>query len=200
MLKTRTKIVCTIGPSSWDKNIIKKLAQSGMDVIRMNMAHGTYEEHSRTISRIRTVARELNQPLAIEVDLQGPKIRVGEIAGDGVELRSSQKLVFSTNPKLAKKVASDLSRDKIFIQYPNLHKDVEAGARLLLADGTMGVKVLKVEGHDIVCEVVFRDGEVNESTVRLAASHPTHRVRVESSLRLVASIFSRWFSRSRQLA
>ncbi|MFC1721724.1 pyruvate kinase [Patescibacteria group bacterium] len=154
MIKTRTKIVCTIGPSSWEKMAIKKLAESGMNVIRMNMAHGTYDEHARTIKRIREVEREVGRPLAIEVDLQGPKIRVGEIAGDGIELKPGQEMVFSTNPKLVKKATKDLAKDKVFVQYPNLHQDVEPGASLLLADGTMGVKVLNVDGQDIVCKII----------------------------------------------
>ena len=119
MLK-RTKIVCTIGPSSWRRETIKKMAVAGMDVVRLNMAHGTYQEQTETIKKIREVARELNKPIAIEVDLQGPKIRVGEIAGAGVELVSGQKVVFSTNSKLKNSPAADLKRDKIFIQYPKL--------------------------------------------------------------------------------
>lgn len=152
-MTNRTKIVCTVGPASWEKGTILDMAKSGMDVVRVNMAHGKYEEHSQTFKKIREVGRELNLPLGIMVDLQGPKIRVGEMA-PGVELRPGAKIVFSTAEKLRDKAASDLSRDKIFVQYPNLHKDVEPGARLLLADGTMGVKVISVDGQDIVCEVI----------------------------------------------
>jgi pyruvate kinase len=150
----RTKIVCTIGPSSWQQETIRKMAVAGMDVVRINMAHGSYKEQAQTIKKIRAVARELNKPIAIEVDLQGPKIRVGEIAGDGLKLISGKKVVFSTNPKLKNTPVADLARDKIFIQYPNLHRDVEVGARLLLVDGAMSVKVTAVDGHDIVCQVL----------------------------------------------
>jgi len=152
-MMNRTKIVCTIGPASWEESAIRDMAKSGMNVVRVNMAHGKYEEHVETFRKIRAVGRDLDLPLGIMVDLQGPKIRVGEIAS-GVELREGAKIVFSTSKRIKDKVASDLSKDKIFVQYPNLHKDVEPGARLLLADGTMGVKVISVDGQDIVCEVI----------------------------------------------
>ncbi len=149
----RTKIVCTIGPSSWEEKTILEMGKAGMDVVRVNMAHGTYEEHQRTFSRIRKASRDMKRPIGIMVDLQGPKIRVGEIAEE-VELLEGEKVVFSTSTRLKDKVTKDLGKDKIFVQYPNLHKDVEPGARLLLADGTMGVKVVSIDGQDIVCEVV----------------------------------------------
>ena len=155
MQNTRTKIVCTIGPSSWEEKTLRALVEQGMDVVRINMAHGTYAEHAKTLAKIRKVARELDKPLAIEVDLQGPKIRVGNILDKGLELIEGERLVFSTNPELAKTTAKDLSRDKIFVQYPNLHKDVDEGARLLLADGKMSVKVVSIDNYDIVCEVVI---------------------------------------------
>jgi len=125
-----------------------------MDVVRLNMSHGTHDQHHQTIQNIREVSRELEVPLGIEVDLQGPKIRVGEIAPKGIELTEGERIVFSTNPKLAKKVTMDPGKDKIFIQYRHLHKDVEPGARLLLADGTMAVKVESIDGDDIVCRVL----------------------------------------------
>ncbi len=130
------------------------MARAGMDMVRLNMAHGKYEEHRQIIELIRDISRELSIPLGIEVDLQGPKIRVGEIAEEGVKLVEGKELVFTTNPKYAKKTARDLSADKIFVQYHNLHRDVEPGARLLLADGKMAVKVLAIHGYDIVCRVM----------------------------------------------
>lgn len=154
MLKNRTKIVCTIGPACWDRKILTAMARAGMDMVRLNMAHGKYEEHQKLIALIREIGRELEIPLGIEVDLQGPKIRVGEIADPGVELVEGKELVFTTNPKYAKKIVGDLSRDKVYVQYHNLHRDVEVGARMMLADGKMCVKVLNVHGYDIVCRVM----------------------------------------------
>ena len=154
MLKNRTKIVCTIGPSCWDRKILTAMARAGMDMVRLNMAHGKYAEHQKLIELIREIGRDLEIPLGIEVDLQGPKIRVGEIAGAGLKLVAGKELVFTTNPKYAKKIAGDLSRDKIYVQYHNLHRDVEVGARMMLADGKMCVKVLSVHGYDIVCRVL----------------------------------------------
>lgn len=153
MLKNRTKIVCTVGPSCWDRKILTAMARAGMDMVRLNMAHGEYEEHQKIIELIRDIGRELSIPLGIEVDLQGPKIRVGKIAAEGVKLVEGKELVFTTNPKYARKAVADLTKDKVFVQYANLHRDVDAGARMMLADGKMAVKVLSVHGHDIVCRV-----------------------------------------------
>lgn len=153
MLKNRTKIVCTVGPACWDRKTLTAMARAGMDMVRLNMAHGEYAEHQKIIALVRDIGRELNIPLGIEVDLQGPKIRVGKIIEEGVKLVEGKELVFTTNPKYAKKVARDLATDKVFVQYHNLHRDVDAGARLLLADGKMAVKVLAIHGHDIVCRV-----------------------------------------------
>src|SRR3989338_1065446 len=77
----KTKIVCTLGPASWGEPVMKKMAKAGMDVVRLNMSHGTHEEKALQIKQARKISDEFNKPMAIFADLQGPKLRLGIIEG-----------------------------------------------------------------------------------------------------------------------
>ncbi len=142
----RTKIVCTIGPASSDKETIKKMIEAGMNVARLNFSHGSYEDHARLIANIREVAAELNHPVAILQDLQGPKVRVGALPEGGIMLEKGKEIVITTepNPELP----------KIGTTYDKLHDDVKIGDRLLLDDGLFDLLVKTVVGRDITCQVV----------------------------------------------
>ena len=145
MLK-RTKIVCTIGPVSEKPTILKKMIKAGMNVARLNFSHGTHAWHGKVIKIIRKISEELGQPVGIIADLQGPRIRVGELAASGVKLTPKEKITLTTNPKKEK--------NKIPVTYANLHKDLSSGDRILLDEGLLELKVLKILGRDIFCEVV----------------------------------------------
>src|SRR4051812_37088156 len=93
----RTKIVCTIGPSSWDYKTLKELARAGMDVARLNFSHGSYAEKGQQIKYLRQISDELDKPLAVMADLQGPKIRLGEIDGHR-EIKKGDTIKLSLNP------------------------------------------------------------------------------------------------------
>ena len=84
----RTKIICTIGPASREPDVLHQLVQEGMDVARLNLAHGNREEHAESVRRIRAAAADVGRPVAIQVDLQGPKLRVGRIFEPGIMLHS----------------------------------------------------------------------------------------------------------------
>ncbi len=86
----RTKIVCTIGPASESREVIRELIKSGMNVARLNFSHGTHEEHLKKIRIIREISEELDRPIAILQDLGGPKIRVGELPETGIVLKPGQ--------------------------------------------------------------------------------------------------------------
>src|SRR5512139_2055073 len=88
----RTKIVATIGPACRDDRTLQELIEAGMDVARLNFSHGTHSEHAQMFKRIRQIAAGLNKPVTILQDLQGPKIRTGEIQGGEVEIHSGQTL------------------------------------------------------------------------------------------------------------
>lgn len=142
----RTKIVCTIGPASNTPEMLEKLVLAGMNVARLNFSHGTYEQHAAMIATIRAVAAKLGEPIAILQDLQGPKIRVGELLKDGVILAPGAEVVFTTEAGAA--------LPRITVSYDGLHADVKEGDAILLDDGLIDVRVLRVEGRDIHCRVV----------------------------------------------
>ena len=91
----RTKIVCTIGPASETRTKIERMIRSGLNVARLNFSHGTYKHHTMLINNIRTAAKKLGQPVAILQDLQGPRIRIGNIPKEGIKIKKGQELVLA---------------------------------------------------------------------------------------------------------
>ena len=88
---SRVKIICTIGPASREIDVLRELVTAGMNVVRLNMSHGTHEYHSGTIERVRSVCEQLHVPVAIMADLQGPKLRVGQMQQGGVPLKRGHR-------------------------------------------------------------------------------------------------------------
>lgn len=143
----RTKIVCTIGPSSESVEQIQKMVDAGMNVARLNFSHGSYENHSKLIENIRTVTEQSGHPVTIMQDLQGPKIRIGEMPEEGIVLEQGASITFDT--------ALDTYTSEIIpIGYKVLHEYVQPGERLLLNDGKMEVSITHVEGSKITGEVI----------------------------------------------
>lgn len=143
----KTKIVCTIGPASQTPEVLRELIVSGMAVARLNFSHGSHEEHGAKIALIRQTARELGKPVAILQDLCGPKIRVGRIDGQGIQLVPGQPFVLTTRTGACKLGMACVS-------YPHLAAEVKTGDRILLADGLMELVVQGTTDDDIVCEVI----------------------------------------------
>lgn len=146
MMSKRTKIVCTIGPASKDPATLLKMGQAGMDVARLNFSHGTHEDHLHIFKRLGLVGKRLGRPFGILQDLQGPKIRVGDLPKEGVKLVAGKAAVFATG--------SDIRPEDIPVTLDSLHQDVKKGERLLLDDGLLEVLVQRVEGRRIITEVV----------------------------------------------
>ena len=144
----RTKIVATIGTSSSSKDVLRELIEAGVNVCRLNFSHGSYEDHKEVIKCIRDLNEELVTNVAIVADLQGPKIRTGEIQEGGVELEAGNTIVISTNERVG-------DQEGFSINYGQLPADVNAGELILLDDGKL---ILKVESTDrkkeIVCTVI----------------------------------------------
>lgn len=168
----RTKIVCTIGPASSSKDVLRRMVRAGMNVARLNFSHGTYAEHAAFIKKIRAAAKKEGEPVAILQDLQGPKIRVGELPKIGVQLKNGTTVIFSTK---SKKFVQGV---KLFlpVTYKNLHKDVKVGHRIFLDDGLLEVKVEKISGQEIFARVVnggkltsHKGMNFPDSTLRVAA-------------------------------
>ena len=147
MTNKRTKIVCTIGPSCESVETLTEMVRAGMNVARLNFSHGTYENHAMLIANIRKVEEATGQPIAIMQDLQGPKIRLGILPDEGVNLEEGKTIVFDT--------AQDTYTDGVIpIGYEGLHKHVKRGERVLLSDGKIEVQVVSVEGTRIEATVV----------------------------------------------
>ncbi|MBN1668494.1 MAG: pyruvate kinase [Anaerolineales bacterium] len=147
-MNRRAKIIATLGPASRDEATIRALIQAGMNVARINFSHGSHADHATSIERIRKIARELGHPITILQDLQGPKIRVGEIQGGQVELLAGQHLVLTSEL-----VLGDASR--VSIDYADLPESVQPGGRILLDDGNLELRVLNAGGKEVETEVVF---------------------------------------------
>jgi pyruvate kinase len=143
----RTKIVCTIGPASREPAILEVLIKAGMDVARLNMSHGDVEFHRENIRLIRQLSEQLKKPLAILVDLQGPKLRVGNMPAEGVNLASGDTLVLTTEPIVG-------APGRVPVQYEGLHEAVKPGDRILIDDGLIELEVSEVLGSEILTKVV----------------------------------------------
>ena len=143
----KTKIVCTIGPASEKPEILTAMIQNGMNVARLNLSHGTHRDHLEKIILIRELSAKLNKPVAILLDLAGPKIRIGDIPEPGILLQPGRKFIL-TNRQIEGSV------DAVSLTYKNLPREVKANDRLLLADGLMELLVVETNDSDIICKVV----------------------------------------------
>src|SRR5258705_5458950 len=145
---SKAKILATLGPASRDQAIIEGLIHAGADGVRINMSHGTLEEKTEDIRRARAAAENLNRPLAILVDLSGPKIRTRQLKdGQPVTLKAGDLFVLTTQDIVGdeKRVASN---------YPDLAHVVEPGNKLLLDDGAIALVVESTTKTDVICRVI----------------------------------------------
>src|SRR5579875_4148758 len=143
----KTKIVCTLGPASDSKEVIRKLIENGLDVARLNFSHGSYEEHAARIQRIREAAAEVGKFVGIMLDIKGPKIRTGRILVGEVELFEGHEIILTADP------VEFGTAERISISYEGLVDDVFPGAPIRIDDGLIGLEVIEVKGHDIRCKV-----------------------------------------------
>ena len=177
MVKPRTRIVCTLGPATDSDERVRALIQAGMDVARLNFSHGDHPTHAARIERVRRIAREQGAVVAILGDLQGPKIRVGEISNGAVQLRPGATLTLTTRPIVG-------TADTIPIDFPELPQAAQPGNRILLDDGLIELQVVTTNGTDLVTRIVSggllkpRKG-VNLPGVRLKISAITDKDRAD---------------------
>ena len=145
----RTKIVATIGPATSSYEMLKAIVEEGVDVCRLNFSHGSYGDHKQVIENIRKLNEDTNSYVSILLDLQGPKLRVGDMENGKVELISGSIITVTTTEIIS-------TAKKIFVKFPHLPKDIKKGERILLDDGKLQLKALESNGVDeIKCEVVF---------------------------------------------
>jgi pyruvate kinase len=146
------KIVATIGPTSQDEKILTRLIKSGLNVARLNFSHGTHEDHSARIKLIRQLSEKLGQPITILQDLQGPKLRVGRLPDEGVNLVAGQIV------KLCQGSECRYDGDQAIVipmDVPNLLDAIEPGNRILLDDGNLEMEVLTVTAESLSAKVVL---------------------------------------------
>ncbi|MFP5519634.1 MAG: pyruvate kinase [Bdellovibrionia bacterium] len=144
----RAKIVATIGPATQAEENLKKAIEAGMNVARLNFSHGKHEDHLKVLTSIRKLSRELAAPVAILQDLQGPKVRVGKFENGKIEISKGEVLTITTKDVLGKPglIPSD---------FKELPQSVKVGTKILLDDGLLELKVLKVEGTEVTAEVTY---------------------------------------------
>jgi pyruvate kinase len=141
----RTKIVATIGPVSSSKSMIEHFALAGMDIARFNFSHGTHEKFAEWFELVRHTARKTKRPIRILQDLQGPRIRVGELPPEGIKLQDGGTVIFTTKE-------NDLGG--VFIDHARLHLDIRKGDVVYLANGEMELIAERISGNHIVTRVV----------------------------------------------
>ncbi len=151
----KTKIVCTMGPNTNSKEMMKKLVENGMDVARFNFSHGDHEEQKMRMDLLKEVRKELKVPVAILLDTKGPEVRTGELKDHKkVTLKENQTFVLTTS-----EVEGD--NERVSITYKGLPQDVTAGGQILIDDGLICLEVQETTGTEIVCRVI-NGGELGE--------------------------------------
>ncbi len=144
----KTKIVATIGPVTESREAFAQILNAGVNIARINMSHGTYEEQSKKIKTIKSVAKKEDIPVGILLDLCGPKIRIGDFAEGVVDLVAGQELIL-TGEKC------EGSAQRVYFNYPHITTDIKAGMTLMLDDGKKKLVVTKVKGTEIYTTVII---------------------------------------------
>jgi len=154
MLKfNRTKIVATVGPASNNKETLTALVKEGVDVFRLNFSHGTHEGHAEVIKMIHEINETLNSNVGILADLQGPKIRLGDVENGEVFIETGQTVTFTTNKMVG-------TSEELYLTYEDFARDVKVGDRVLMDDGKLQLTVLNTNGEDKVTAKVHFGGSV----------------------------------------
>ncbi len=196
----RTKIVATLGPATDDPKMLDRVIEAGVDVVRINFSHGTVEEHSRRVEQVRDRARAYDREVAVLVDLQGPKIRIECFRDGKVSLSEGQRFILDADWPSA-----EGSEERVGIAYRELPNDVKRGDTLLLDDGRIVLWVEKVEGNQVITQVVHggilsnRKG-INRQGGGLSAPALTDKDRedIKTAARLEADYLAVSFPRTAQ--
>lgn len=151
----KTKIVCTMGPNTNDKTLMKKLVEAGMDIARFNFSHGNHEEQKIRMDMLKEIRQETGLPVAILLDTKGPEIRTGVLeGGNKVLLEAGQTFTLTTEEIIGNK-------NKVSITYAGLVEDIEIGKRILIDDGLIELEVQEIADKEIVCKVL-NGGELGQ--------------------------------------
>ena len=155
ILVNKTKIIATIGPSSYKKSVLEDMIISGVDAVRLNFSHGEFDKHKKVIENTRKISDKLNIPIAIIQDLQGPKIRIGKIKNDKIKLNDGQNLDIQLSDVLG-------TNKIISISNKNLFQDINPDEHILIDDGKIKLKVLK-KTRELISTIVESGGELKSN-------------------------------------
>lgn len=150
----KTKIICTLGPSTDKPDILESLLEAGMNISRFNFSHGSHEEQGRRIEMVRTASRKLNKRVALLLDTKGPEIRLGKFAGGKIQLEAGQAFTLTAKELLG-------SPEIASVNYKGLPQEVSVGNTILLSDGLVSLSVEKVMGDEIIT-TVQNSGEISD--------------------------------------
>ncbi len=174
----KTKIVCTVGPASRSRKMLKKMMQNGMNVARLNFSHGDPQQHRDDIRAIREVAAELNSVVAIVADLPGPKIRIGRLENGSINLKKGQRITLTTRDVLG-------NDEVVPVQFRDFCGSVRKGNVIYLNDGFIQMKVVAIEGEDVLCRVIIGGQLLSNKGINLPDSSLTVDPVTERDLKLV---------------
>ncbi len=144
----KTKIVATIGPATESVEMLEKLVDAGLNVMRLNFSHGDFVEHQKRVDNIKKVMKKTGKTVAVLQDLSGPKIRIGEFYQERVNLVSGEDFMLTTGDKIIG------DEHKAWVNYPTLHEELKVGGFVLLDDGKKKLQVVDIKGKEIHCKVI----------------------------------------------
>src|SRR5579875_1815616 len=144
----RAKIVATLGPASSTEEVFRQLVRAGLDVARLNFSHGSHEQKAELIAMVRKIAREEKKPICILADLQGPKIRTGTLVGNKPVMLEAGKRLTITPDRV------EGTAERVSTVFPTLAENLKPGDRILLSDGLIELRVIDLQGADVVCEII----------------------------------------------
>ena len=160
----KTKIVCTIGPATREVETLKKLILAGMNVARINFSHGNYEDQKVYIENVKKAREELNVPVALLLDTQGPEIRTGVLEQMPVNLKANDIFTLVNEDIIG-------NNEKVSVTYKELYKDIEIGTQILIDDGKIELEVIEIKDKDVVCKVTNGGMLGNRKSINLPGTH-----------------------------
>jgi pyruvate kinase len=164
MNSKKTKIVATIGPVTESEEVLAKLIQAGLNVMRLNFSHGDFAEHQKKVDNLKKAVEKTGTPVAIMQDLGGPKIRIGDFKNGVITLKPGQKFTITTD-------AVEGDENRVSVNYKPLPKEVKVGDFILLHDGKKKLEILDIKGNDIICKVIVGGETKSRRGINLPGAH-----------------------------
>ncbi len=160
----KTKIICTIGPSSDNEEILIEMAREGMNVARCNFSHGSHEQHKARFEMIKKVREDLNLPIAIMLDTKGPEYRIGTFENDSIKLKAGDEFIFTTEEIVG-------NQNKVSVSYINLNQELNPGDVILVNNGLVKFIVKEIKDNDIITKVAIGGVLSNRKSMSFPNKH-----------------------------